>query len=661
MNERKSPHHFQTMKGRAVLILILLVGVFIAAALAIPVVLNMPIVRDAVLHDLEQRTGHRLTTDRLDFQLVPRPRLDLRQVEFFDRTSETPLLVADRLDITFQIWSLFKGRVVGEYVVVERPRMTMRRDETGRWTIGARASNVLPGETNMPLLPMTVVRNVLLTDGVVTIADETRSAQAEPMQLASIQATIAEEIPGRTARIQISGSIPQGVGSASFNVDGSLVLFHDAASTAEIPDLAQRVQVEGSVRINQLDVRHMAGWFGMRPMPTGPTTAAQLVAQVRLVPRAAAYDLIVDEWRAGLLDMSFQGTASLTDLGTATPRFSVSFSSLPMTLKHVLRQVPESWMPAWLRATVEEHGIDALIIIRESQAGGFLKDDMQLSVNGSLDILEGRFSPGRDSPTIREISAKVLYDLKQVRIVGLRANYGPARFSEGTVVITDWSKDPTADVRISGEGPAAGLLSLLTDRMRVPQLAQSLDRFEQVTGEVLMVAHVAGRPLEPGGMRLVNADVMIRNVGFRHPVLPVPIRQIQGTLKVSPSEIRVESLHGLAGPAQVEARGAVTLTGGQAVQVMTIEVSAEGEDFSHRSCIRSMERFPDQRLKVRFGSASGQQVMCPPPGSRGLSLWMARLWKFRTCSPKFVERRRDSNSTRNLLAISFWWSNGVSW
>ena len=124
------------------------------------------------------------------------------------------------------------------------------------------------------------------------------------------------------------------------------------------------------------------------------------------------------------------------------------------------------------------------------------------------------------------------------------------------------------------------MLSLLTDRMRVPQLAQSLDQFEQVTGEVLMVAHVAGRPLETGGMRLVNADVMIRNVGFRHPVLPIPIRQIQGTLKVSPSEIRVESLHGLAGPAQVEARGAVTLTGGQAVQVMTIEVSGEGEDLT---------------------------------------------------------------------------------
>ncbi len=580
MNERRSNYHSQAMKGRAVLILILLTGSFIAAALVIPLVLSMPMVRDAFLHEFGQRTGHRLTTERLDFHLLPRPRLDLRQVELFDRTSEAPLFVADRLDIALQIWPLLEGRVVGEYVVVERPRMLIRHDETGRWTVGSRVLEASPAKTATPFLPVTVVRNVLITDGLVTIADEARSAQVEPLQLASLQATIAEEIPGRTARIQISGKIPQGAGSAFFNVDGSLVLLHGADSTAEIPESAQGVQVEGSVRINQLDVRHMAGWLGMPPISTGFAAPAQLVAQVRLVPRPAGYDLIVGEWRAGLLDMSFQGTASLTDLGTATPRFSASFSSLPMTLKHVLRQVPESWMPAWLRATVEEHGIDGLIIVRESQAGGFLKDDMQLWVNGSLDILEGRFSPGRDSPTIREVSAKVLYDLKQIRIVGLRANYGPARFSEGTVVITDWSKDPTADVRISGEGPAAGLLSLLTDRMRVPQLAQSVDQFEQVTGEVLMVAHVAGRPMEADGMRLVNADVMIRNVGFRHPVLPVPIRQIHGTLKVSPSEIRVESLHGLAGPAQVEARGAVTLTGGQAVQVMTIEVSGEGEDLT---------------------------------------------------------------------------------
>jgi len=278
MNEPKSPNHSQAMKGRAVLILILLIGSFIAAALVIPLVLNMPLVRDAFLHEFEQRTGHRLTTERLDFHLLPRPRLDLRQVELFDRTSEAPLFVADRLDMALQIWPLFEGRVAGEYVVVERPRMMIRHDETGRWTIGSRVPEASSARTATPFLPMTVVRNVLITDGLVTIADEARSAQAAPLQLASLQATIAEEIPGRTARIQISGKIPQGAGSALFNVDGSLVLLHGADSTAETSESAHEVQVEGSVRIHKLDVRHMAGWLGMPPISTGFAAPAQLVA-----------------------------------------------------------------------------------------------------------------------------------------------------------------------------------------------------------------------------------------------------------------------------------------------------------------------------------------------------------------------------------------------
>ena len=102
MNERRSNNHSQAMKGRAALILILLTGSFIAAAFVIPLVLNMPMVRDAFLHEFEQRTGRRLTTEHVDFRLLPRPRLDLRQVALLDRTSDASLFVADRLDIAFK-------------------------------------------------------------------------------------------------------------------------------------------------------------------------------------------------------------------------------------------------------------------------------------------------------------------------------------------------------------------------------------------------------------------------------------------------------------------------------------------------------------------------------------------------------------------------------
>ena len=249
-----------------------------------------------------------------------------------------------------------------------------------------------------------------------------------------------------------------------------------------------------------------------------------------------------------------------------------------MPLKQTLTQLPSEWIPGKLRDQLAEHAVDGFVTLHDTHMSGTLGGT--LNVTGGMEIRDGRFLPGGTHPTVQDLSATVLYDLKQIRIVSLRANYGPVRLSEGTVLITDWKNEPTADVRISGEVPAAGLVSLLNDSMKVSQLAQSLDQFEQVTGDVLIVAHVAGRPMEVDGMRLVNADVMMRNVGFRHTVLPVPLRQIHGNVKVSYGEVRVESLHGLAGPGRVEVRGAVMLGGDRVFRDMTIDLSTEGDQLT---------------------------------------------------------------------------------
>ena len=112
---------------------------------------------------------------------------------------------------------------------------------------------------------------------------------------------------------------PKAPAALLFNVDGSFVLLHGGDSTAETSESAHGVQVEGTVRIHKLDVRHMAGWLGMPPISTGFVAPAQLVAQVRLVPRPAGYDLIVGEWGADPLELSLQGTATVAGLGTEIP------------------------------------------------------------------------------------------------------------------------------------------------------------------------------------------------------------------------------------------------------------------------------------------------------------------------------------------------------
>ena len=565
--------------GRTAVILLLLAGLVVVALLIAPLLLNTQAFTDFILHEFEQRSGHRVTTIAMRVRLFPTIGLELSEVQVLERSSHAPVFSAVRLEIALQMLPLLGGRVVGKYLVIECPRATVRRDETGHWTVGPGKPPGPHDEGDKPFALLQFVRHILVTDGVVLLEDDPERTQRAPLQLTALHATVSEEIPGRTARIQISGEIPQGADRAIFNLEGSLIQSPGDPST-EPPRVAIPVQVEAAIHVHRLNLPYMAVWLGLEPVSDGLFGPAKLTAHMRLVPRSTGYDLILSEWRAGLLDISVQGTGNLTGLGTETPSFSTTLTAQPVALKQVINQIPSTWMSAQLRAMLTDQGVDGIITIQECHVTGRLKDGLHVNVRGEMEVRDGRFLPGRYHAAVRDLSAKISYDPEQIRIASLRANYGPVRLSEGAILITDWRREPLADVRISGEVPAAGLVALLNDGVTFQPAEESLSQLEQVTGEIQVGAHLTGRPTLGGGMSLVDADVTLHSVGFRHTALPVPVRQIHGRLNVSSTEIRVNSLHGQVGPVRMEAGGRVTLSGKPAFQDITLKGMGDGEDLA---------------------------------------------------------------------------------
>jgi hypothetical protein len=550
----------------------------VSGVLAVSWSLNTQVVKNALVHEVERRTGHRLVFEELGLRLFPRPRLDLRHVKVFEQQTDTPLLSAKHLDMALQIGPLLEGRAVAAHVVLESPRITVRRDPSGQWTIGGRNPESASDRKEGPLGFLAFLRNLLVVDGGVTILDQSGSGQTDPVHLTSLQLTMTEEIPGRSAKIQVSGEMLQGSAeSALLNLDGSLVVLNGVDGNS--PDAAVSAQMEGTIRIHRLDVRHVAGAFGLRPVPSGFVPPVQLIGHLRMVPRPVGYDLIVTDWRAGFADVSLQGTATMTGLGTVRPRVSADLSSSSVPLKQTLKQVPAEWLPADAQDKLSEHAVEGFISVHDTHVEGMLGPAERFHVTGVVEIRDGRFSPGGTHPAVRELSATVFYDLKQIRVTGLRGQYGPVRLSDGTVLITEWSQDPMVDVRISGEVRAADLIVLLNNRGRFPQLAADLSQLEQVTGEVEMVAHLAGRPAKDD-LDLEEMAVTMRNVGFRHQAVAVPFRQIQANVSISPAEIRLDGLSGQAGFARIEGGGKVTIAGEPSFHDMTLNVTADGEAFT---------------------------------------------------------------------------------
>ena len=70
MDEQASPNVSRS-RGRLLLVMALAIGLMAAAVLAISWSLNTQTVKNVLLHQVEQRTGHRLEFEDLELRLFP--------------------------------------------------------------------------------------------------------------------------------------------------------------------------------------------------------------------------------------------------------------------------------------------------------------------------------------------------------------------------------------------------------------------------------------------------------------------------------------------------------------------------------------------------------------------------------------------------------------
>jgi hypothetical protein len=555
---------------RAARVFLLLATLFIAGVLALPWILTRPAIVEAVLQEFEQRTGHELSVEAWHIRIFPSIGLELVHMQVQERSFATPLFVADRLEMALQFLPLLEGRIVGKDLIIDRPRLTVRRDHTGTWSIGGSGSASSPSDSSQPFALLQAVRNLLVVGGLITVIDESGLSPRTPVQIVVTQGTLSAEVMGRHARLQVSGEIPQERDSAAFTFDGLLTQSQNGDG----------LQAEGDLRLHHINVRQLVSvWAGLDAGSDGLVGPAQLTAHLRWSPRAEGSDLTADEWKVELSDISMQGTAAVIGLGTEHAHFSSTLSAPPVTLARLLSQTPSAWISTHLRGRLAEHGVDGLITVQSMSLSGDLASSSRPNISGLVEIRNGRFTLDAQYPSIEAFSGRIAYDAAQVRIIDFRAQCGPVRLTGEDLLITQWLSDPHIDVKILGTAPVTGLLETVRRIDEFPLLRDMLTQVEQATGDVEMVAHLMGEPANGRPLALVDVDLTLHHVGFRSSLFSVPVHQLQARIKATPTMMAFERLEGRLGPARFEARGAVTLMGGRAAYSdVKLDMSIDASD-----------------------------------------------------------------------------------
>ena len=554
---------------RIALILLVPVVLFVVGLLALPWLLNRPAIAEAFSREVEQRTGLRLSVEAWRVGLFPSLTLVLQQAQLHDPAASGPMFVADRMEVTIRWVPLLTGTVVGKDLIMDRPRLTLRRAADGTWAVGRVNDAASSDEAAEPLALLQMIRKLLIVDGMITVIDESVSPPRPPLRIEVAQGTLSTELLGRHAKLHISGTIPQDSDRAAFVWEGSVT---------QTPDRGG-FQAEGDLRLRHVDVRHMvSSWAGSEPLSDGLTGPAEFTAHLRWSSTQKGNEFIADEWKVRLGEIAMQGSAALSDLGSAEPRFAATLSASPVTIARALNQIPTAWMPAQFRTQLSEHEVDGLITIPSMSLSGRLTAGSRPTISGQLQLRDGRVTVAPQYPPLEALAASISYDAELLTITDLHAQCGPIRLAGNEVLVTEWMTHPHVDTNISASAPAAAILDAIRRIDDLPHLQDMLAQVEQVTGDLELVAHVAGRPLDGKPIAPIGADLMVHRGGFRSASLPEPVRHLEARIRATSAQAVIEQLDGWVGPVNVQAQGVVNWMGGRAHSDVKVGMAVDASD-----------------------------------------------------------------------------------
>lgn len=556
-------------------LILLLLGVLVVI---FPFLYDPDSIKALLLRQVEQQVGRKIEVGQTRLELFPRLRLELSRVVIRDRDPSRELFSARRVDLTLRAYSLLRQRVVGKQLMIEQPRLELRRNEKGQWNIlaGAGAPSGEPSIEN-PLGLLMMVRETIITDGEIALVDEFRQDGIRAFSIRNLEAAVAVEQKGLHADVHISGTIPDGPHVTTFSLTGR-VTDPKAAVTVALDDGARTVpalQFEGTAEAANIDIRQVAEFFGPRPVPSHVRGLVNLRGQVSLVPGMIGYDMVLSRMQAQVGRVSLTGQASVSGLMGAQPTFSLTFSSSPISLEEVLTHFSMQWLPAQLQKLIVEQQLGGTVEAVTATVSGSAAPEPRVSLTGEFRVKQGHVLVGRDRTPVQNFSGLVFIEPDRLRIVELSGLYGPLRVNAGKALVSSLESDPWLELDVTGEMGASELIDILAKTIKEAQVAGALANLREIKGETSLALHLGGPVKAPEDISLSRAEVVARDIWFRTPLLAERVVDFNGRFIYSKAGIEFDRLGGRLGRTQFEVQGAILLGEVASYQDLTMRLRGD--------------------------------------------------------------------------------------
>jgi uncharacterized protein involved in outer membrane biogenesis len=223
----------------------------IAAAVAIPYVVDTPRVQALISHTVTQALGRPVKFASVSVSVFPLPAVKLKDLQIAEdpRFGARPFLTIATGSFRLRVWPLLSGRVEFSELVLEKPQVTLIQEGGGRMNIsslgpasgGATGGHASPGRAGGAAGGVPIVSRIRIVDGLLLYTSRAAAAPAS-YRLGDLNLTL--QGIGPASPVQFTGDAVLKPGDLKLKiVDGSIAVA-GSRSLTDAP-LAARVAIDG--------------------------------------------------------------------------------------------------------------------------------------------------------------------------------------------------------------------------------------------------------------------------------------------------------------------------------------------------------------------------------------------------------------------------------
>ena len=560
----------------SILVFVVLAGAFLAFSRELT---GQDYLKDFVLEQLEESLGRKIDVHRVKFVVFPRIRVELSEVVIHDPQSAQVVLTAKRVDLVLRFLPLLKKQIIGKRLLIEEPRLTLRRNERGRWNIldGVNGQADTDQQTMALMARTFMVRQAKLVNGTITVTDAARPDGVRSITLEHVEFDITIRPEQGIADVHVAMSHQGTHGVSRVSLDGGIKQAEHpiALSSDDVGEPVPGLQFDGHIDAADIKVRDAADFLGPRPVSDHLQGALNLRSAVRVMPGVAGYDMVLSDMSAHLNEITLTGNGSLAGVLTPQPTFSVTFASSLVTLPQLLKTISPEWVHPQLPAVLAERRIDGKVQVVKATLTGSTATGPQLSATGEFHVQEGHALIGRDHVAATDLAAVILVETGRVRISKIAGNYGTMQLTDGKAEVSFLDAGPWLDLEMTSEMRAASLVEFLSKTVKAERMAQVFAGVRDAEGTAVATFRLLGPLNQPGGITFAGGEITARHISLNHPALPERMTGLQGRFVLADGATQLDQVAGNLGGTVVQVQG--TITGGPTSQFQDVSIHIRGD------------------------------------------------------------------------------------